>query len=147
MSDRFVGRGAELEALRGLLSEGRLVTVVGVAGAGKTRLVRELGLELGERGLVRLCDLAEVRDAEALAGAVLRALGVPPVGQDLGRQVEQALAVREELLLILDNVEQLGEALRGPLTRWLEGAPGLRVVATSRRPIGAAAAWSDTASS
>ncbi|MEL6181713.1 MAG: tetratricopeptide repeat protein, partial [Myxococcota bacterium] len=137
MSDRFVGRGAEMEALRVMLAKGRrLISVVGAAGTGKTRLVRELGVGLGARGLVRLCDLAEVRDTEALSDAVLRAMGVPPVGQNLARQVEQALAVQRELMLILDNAERIGDGLQEPLKRWLEEAPELRVVVTSRQPVG-----------
>lgn len=132
-SDAFVGRADTLAELRVALRESRLVTLRGPGGAGKTRTAAEFGW--GERrrfaGGAWLCDLTEARDGVDLAQLVSMELGLPRASA-----LEHALAQRGQLLLILDNMEQLPPNAVTQLTSWLAAAPGLQIVATSRRPLG-----------
>jgi predicted ATPase/DNA-binding SARP family transcriptional activator len=132
---RFVGRNAELERLVELAERERLVTLTGPGGGGKTRLAVELARDAQRRGqVVWLTEMAPVRDGELVAQTVATAVGVGD-GPD---PVEQLLGQPERLdgLLVLDNCEHLLDdcaALTGTL---LAAAPGLRVLATSREPLG-----------
>lgn len=128
----FIGRVADRARLAALFDEGRrLVTVLGPAGMGKTRLALRFLAERAGRGL--FVDLTEVTAAEGIEGAVASALGatVSP-GQPLG----PLLAAQGPLLLVCDNFEQL--VAHGPLTvgRWLDAAPALKVLVTSRERLG-----------
>jgi DNA-binding response OmpR family regulator/predicted ATPase len=126
------------EADRVLAGPG-LVTLLGAAGIGKTRLAKECGLRwLGSApdAEARLCDLTGTSSAEGLVGAVAELLGVALDGvaapaEHLGR----ALAQRRSLLLVLDNFEQLLPAAP-VVARWAAQAPGLRLVVTSRIALG-----------
>ncbi len=122
----FVGREEEIAQVRELLGRGRLVTLVGPGGAGKTRLALEAvtrllaGGEVGRDG-AWLVELASLRDPALLPGAVLDAvsprvelarLEAPAAGGEGGgatRWPLRALANRH-LLVILDNCEHLVEA-------------------------------------
>ena len=131
------GRDADTERVRALLEAGRLVTLTGPGGIGKTRLALHLAQHERPRfpdGVVFVA-LAEVRDADLVPDEVARALGLPPAsygGAGLAR-LTGALAGRR-LLLVLDNVEQLGDGA-DVIGRILEGAPSVRALATSRGPL------------
>lgn len=137
----FVGRDEELERVGALLRNGRLVTLLGPGGAGKTRLSVEVaGRHPGECCFV---DLAAVTDGSDAAQAVLTALGLresglrPAVGsgQEPAERLVVALADRE-LLLVLDNCEHVVEFAAALTARLLAGCPALRVLATSREALG-----------
>ncbi len=129
----FVGR-TELEHLKAALADARLVTLTGPGGAGKTRLAIEAAV--GEACFVELATTTDVPRA-VLAALGLREQGVlaPGVAEEPAGRLAAALADRP-LLLVLDNCEHVvAEAAR--LVRRLLGAcPGLRVLATSREPLG-----------
>ena len=74
----FIGRDAELAAVRGLLGGSRLVTLTGTGGAGKTRLGLQVaaGLLDGSGDGVWFVDLAPLQDPHLVAGAVASVLGV-----------------------------------------------------------------------
>ena len=132
VGDSFIGRRRELGALEALLGDGsRLVTVVGPGGVGKTRLVREyLARRVAPSVFV---DLSAARDGLALAASVGAEIGLGAIAQaDPGRPVAAALARRGRLLLVLDNVEQIVDAAAAALGPWLDEAPLVQVVATSR---------------
>ena len=112
----FVGRVAELEVLweRVCSEAGGLTSVVGPAGAGKTRLVRQLGeclVESLEEWTFRFVDLREVVSADALLDAVAASLHVRVPAQERAENVARvghALERRApQLVLVLDNFEQL----------------------------------------
>jgi len=134
----FVGRERELAAVEGLVGEARLVTLTGAAGAGKTRLAVESAAAAVERfgDGVWLVGLAGIADAGLVPSVVMEALGVRQSGDV---PVMEALRWRlrsAELLLVLDNCEHLLGACADLATALLGSCPGLRVLATSREPLG-----------
>jgi predicted ATPase/DNA-binding SARP family transcriptional activator len=146
----FVGREEELRRLGKLLAESRLVTLTGPGGAGKTRLSVETAARLaGEHpDGIWFVPLAPVRDALDVPQAVLTALGLneaswsadPVETARLAAQhpldrLAEALAARK-LILVLDNCEHLVDAIAWLTARVLAGAPGVRILATSREPLG-----------
>jgi predicted ATPase len=135
----FIGRARELERLAGALVSGddRLVTLLGPPGAGKTRLALRFAMHLGPGEHV-VCDLIEARSSADVVRIVARALGLRLDEAAGGDDIERiAIALREldekPLLVVLDNFEQV--VATGPATvgRWLDLAPSVRWLATSRR--------------
>ncbi|GGR71745.1 SARP family transcriptional regulator [Micromonospora fulviviridis] len=145
----FVGREEEVARVAGLLDRFRLATLTGPGGAGKTRLAVESGRAVAGRfpDGVWLVPLAPVTDPAEVPQAALAALGLreqallaragrgaPEPADPVGRLVD-ALAGRA-VLLLLDNCEHLLDAAAGLTERLLTACPGLRVLATSREPLG-----------
>jgi predicted ATPase len=146
----FVGREAELRQLGKLLAESRLVTLTGPGGAGKTRLSIEASARMSDQlpDGVWFVPLAPVRDALDVPQAVLTAIGMQetiwPVDpaeaarlaalQPLDRLAD-GLAARQ-LVLVLDNCEHVVDAVAWLAGRVLAQAPGVRILATSREPLG-----------
>jgi predicted ATPase/DNA-binding SARP family transcriptional activator len=142
----FLGREQDLVRLERLLDQARLVTLTGTAGTGKTRLALEAGARVAGRFRdgVWLAELAGVADSAQVTVQVMEALGVRQQG---GVPVLEALAHRlrsAELLLVLDNCEHLLEVSAELAGALLRASPGLRVLATSREPLGipGEVAWS-----
>jgi predicted ATPase/DNA-binding CsgD family transcriptional regulator len=133
----FIGRQRELEEAEGLLAAERLVTLIGPAGCGKTRLALRLAHRLGQRqeAGVYWMELAPLADQALLAQTVARALGVRErPGEPVLETVLQALQDRRPLL-VLDNCEHLLPACAG-LAEQLLAHTGVRLIATSRQPLG-----------
>jgi predicted ATPase/class 3 adenylate cyclase len=130
----FIGREAELEATVDAVAEGRLVTLTGVGGVGKTRLA----LEAAARALPRfrdgawLCELAVVNDGEGVVQVIAGALGVNAPGDAAVESAIVDFLARRELLLVLDNCEHLLDAVGCVVEVMLRACAGLRVLATSR---------------
>ncbi|WP_327581168.1 LuxR C-terminal-related transcriptional regulator [Nonomuraea sp. NBC_00507] len=129
----FVGRRRELAEGKRALSAGRMLTLIGVGGVGKTRLARKIAAEMSrefEDG-VWLIDLAPLGARDLLAETVAAAVGCPyPDIDSLAAYLQD-----KETLLVLDNCEHLIAqcgALAGDL---LSTAPGLRILATSRQAL------------
>jgi predicted ATPase/class 3 adenylate cyclase len=141
----FVGRQTEIDNLAVRVSEGRLVTLVGPGGAGKTRLAVETGRRLLDEFSdgVWLAELAVLRDPAQVAAAVAKAMGhhdplAEAGGPGLVRDRLGAAIGDQRVLLLLDNCEHLIEAA-GDLVRGLLGdCPRLVVLATSRQSLGVA---------
>ncbi|MEJ8280369.1 BTAD domain-containing putative transcriptional regulator [Pseudonocardia spirodelae] len=141
----FVGRGTDLARVRSLLGSARLVTVVGPGGAGKTRLsqevLRDTGPGTGAPAAVAVAELAALTGGDQVAPAVLHAVGGPELavgergGPDARVRLGAVLAGRD-LLLVLDNCEHLVDEVAGLVHDLLGTQPGLRVLATSREPLG-----------
>jgi predicted ATPase/DNA-binding SARP family transcriptional activator len=138
----FVGRQPEIATVGRLLAESRLVTLTGFGGVGKTRLAVEVAAGLREqiRDGVWLVELAEVTDPAGLPSAVLAGLGhsgstLPGEDDDPAVRLRTAVIGRD-LLLVLDNCEHLIEAVATFTEDLLAVADGVRVLATSREPLG-----------
>ncbi|HEY1177323.1 MAG TPA: AAA family ATPase, partial [Phytomonospora sp.] len=142
----FVGRETEVAALRELLLDRRLVTLLGPGGAGKTRLAVETGRATAadRPDGVWIAELAPLSDPAELPRTVARALGVrDPLGVNLlahdppERLDRIAAAVgRRRMLLILDNGEHLLDAVAALADRLLAACPELTILVTSREPLG-----------
>ena len=135
----FVGREHELDDIAELLRVHRLLTLTGVGGAGKTRLALEAATrQIGAwTGGVWLVDLTAHADPSAAASAVAGVLGVRerPDVSALDGLVEHLRS--EELLILLDNCEHLAGACGELVHEVLRTSPSVRVLATSRMPLGA----------
>ncbi|ONK15720.1 AAA family ATPase [Streptomyces sp. MP131-18] len=137
---RFIGRDVEVGVLVRKLTVSRLVTVTGVGGVGKSRCAVQAARQVQERFCdgVWLVELATVRDAELLDHAVVDALGLTDhTGRPPRTVLTERLADRR-LLLVLDGFEHLVEPSAELVHDLLRRAPGLRVLATGRRPLGVA---------
>jgi predicted ATPase/DNA-binding SARP family transcriptional activator len=134
----FVGRATDLEVIERMLDGGRLVTLAGPGGAGKTRLAVELGARVVERfeGGVHLCDLSPQSDPALVPAALAESLGVRVApGRDAIDDISAVLADRQALLL-LDSCEHLVPAVADAVDRLMSAAPDLHILATSREPLG-----------
>lgn len=142
----FVGRDDELRRVRALLGGSRLVTLTGPGGAGKTRLATTAaaGLLDDSPGGVWLVELAPVTGGDDVPFAVLGALGqretavldnrhLPP--RDVLTRLTDTLAAAPTTLL-LDNCEHVVSAAAHLADHLLRRCPELRVLATSREPLG-----------
>ena len=139
-STGFVGRDLELTEIGTLLTEGGagLVTLVGPAGVGKTRLALQVAHEQQRLGAfpggIHFVPLAALRSVSAIPGAIVEALGPPP-DPSLHPLDQAARAIGErEVLLVCDGLEHLmeGVARLGALTAV---CPGLRILLTSRERV------------
>jgi predicted ATPase/DNA-binding SARP family transcriptional activator len=141
----FIGRAAEQDRIGGQLDTGRLVTLIGPGGVGKTRLATTVAARLADRfaGGVWLVELAPVTEPGNLPQVVAGALGLREVApleppgaarEPLGRLVEAFSG--EDTLLVLDNCEHLVDACARLAGELLGRCPPLRVLATSREPLG-----------
>ncbi|MFI9101403.1 ATP-binding protein [Streptomyces fildesensis] len=134
----FVGRAAELSALAGLLEQARLVTITGVGGVGKTRLAARTARRVAGRfpDGVWLVELSALYNAELLEHSLAEAL---KLADHTGRPPRTALAeelAERELLLVLDGFEHVVRECAELVAELLRRAPGLRVLAAARRPLG-----------
>jgi len=139
----FVGRDADVAAVRELIAGHRLTTVIGPGGSGKTRLATETARTLlGDlpdgAWLVELASIGASGDvAQSTLGALgLRdaLLGGAPNAEPMDRLIA---AIRErETLLILDNCEHVIESAAAFAHRVLGECRRLRILATSREPLG-----------
>ena len=140
--DAFIGRGEAIDELGGrLLGGARLVSILGMGGAGKTRLAMRFGWAwLGDfyPGGVWFCDLSLATSIDGVVEAVGRALDVPLGREDPVVQLGHAIAGRGRCLVILDNFEQVSRHAERTVGRWLEAAPEAGFIVTTREVLGIA---------
>ncbi|HUQ59171.1 BTAD domain-containing putative transcriptional regulator [Lentzea sp.] len=139
----YVGKDADLAAVRGLVSDHRLTTLTGPGGSGKTRLATESARTLlGDLpDGVWLVELAAIGTDADVAQAALSGLGLRDalLGEASNLEPVDRLvtAVRDrEMLLVLDNCEHVVESAAALAHRLLGECPRLRILATSREPLG-----------
>ncbi len=136
---QLLGRDHELHEVQEALARGCLVSIVGIAGVGKTRLAQEVLAHEADKGLpVAWVSLRTVEVAEHVPSAIAVALGLslPDDGDDfaaLGHALRNL-----SLLLVLDCVEHLSDSLAAPLAELLPYTGAVRVLVTSQAPLGVA---------
>jgi predicted ATPase/DNA-binding SARP family transcriptional activator len=148
----FVGRTDEVARVGKALQTCRLITLVGPGGAGKTRLAAEVAAAVRDSAPddaadgIWLAELASVTDGADVPQAVLGAIGLResrllPDGtqritsRDARTRLLEGLA-DARALLVLDNCEHLIDACAHLADALLAHSPQLRIVATSREPLG-----------
>ncbi|MGH3167596.1 MAG: BTAD domain-containing putative transcriptional regulator [Trebonia sp.] len=147
----FVGREDEVSRVGTALEAYRLVTLVGPGGAGKTRLATEVAGTVASGGQIApdgvwMAELASVTDAADVPQAVLGSVGLRETRimldstqrvttRDAQTRLLDGLA-DARALLVLDNCEHLIDACAHLADALLAHSPGLRIVATSREPLG-----------
>jgi predicted ATPase/DNA-binding CsgD family transcriptional regulator len=134
----FVGRRHELAEIERLLTSSRLITLTGPGGIGKTCLAIRAANQLAPSyadgvGTIRV---AEVPNRRLLTQAVCAAVGL----NDRTRRWQDSVLVGflrdQQMLLVLDECEHLLEACSVLLTTLLRECPDIKVIVTSRQPLG-----------
>jgi len=137
----FVGRGGDLDAIQAALQEEWMVTLVGAPGVGKTRLAVEFAKRVADAGPetawdVVFCDLTRLEDDAHVADVVLAALDANPAPDRTALEALRELTLEHPVLLILDNCEHVVHGAAAAVGALLAGDAGIRVLATSREPLG-----------
>ena len=133
--DPLVGRGADLETLRQLSEEHRLITLTGIGGVGKSRLAMAAVPGWGTQD--RYVDLAAVSDVETAMARVGEALGISePSPARIAHWLSNELAESEMITLVVDNVEHLAPLIGTALAEVVSRSDRIQVVSTSREPLG-----------
>jgi predicted ATPase/tetratricopeptide (TPR) repeat protein len=147
-ASRLIGRDGDVAALAETIRTSRVTSIVGAGGLGKTRLAHLMG-RLAEQPVVHFVELAGVTSPDGVAVEVGDVLGVR---ESVAGRVTSAAARRTDLvsrivdavgtapaLLILDNCEHLVEAVADLVSVLVQRTPSLRVLTTTRAPLGLAA--------
>jgi len=139
--NKFIGRSKEIEQLKNLLSQHRLLTLTGSGGIGKTRLALALARHYLDQLLHPFTDgiyfvsLASLDDPARIISTIADVLNLRLQSRDRRSPSQQLLDYlqRKQMLLLLDNYEQLlsPEGI-APLLTLLSSAPGLTLLVTSR---------------
>ncbi len=134
----LVGRAELVARIHADLAEHPLVTLAGFGGIGKTRVAQQVGAEAADRLAhgVWFVDLAGLNSEADVIPTVARTLGVREYSSEsLEATVVEALRERE-MLLILDNCERFTQAVAAFVEQLTAAAPNVRVLGTSREPLG-----------
>ncbi len=132
----FLGRDRELDELASLLAAGRLVTLTGPGGIGKT----SLSVELARRNAGSFQDgawfvgLDPIAEASQVSGVIARTLGLYDGPERSAAEALTPFLTDRSVLLVLDNFEHLLDAA-GDVATLLRAAPAAKVVVTSRAPL------------
>jgi predicted ATPase/class 3 adenylate cyclase len=134
----YVGRDDLITGLESDLKATPVITLAGTGGIGKTRLAQQLGAQVlphYDDG-VWFVDLAPLGTAEAVHSAVARTLGIPERATEPVLVTLVAGLRAKKTLLILDNCEQVSGIAASLVEEITAAAPGVRIIATSREPLG-----------
>src|ERR1700680_2603372 len=133
----FRGREHDLEEVKALLGQHKLLTLLGSGGVGKTRLALQVGAEVLDHypDGVWLADFAPITDSELVSSVIAKVLGMTQVE---GRRVDESIPPwlkRKRLLLILDNCEHVLEAVARLADAIIRSCRDVHMLATSRQAL------------
>jgi predicted ATPase/class 3 adenylate cyclase len=133
----FIGRGDEIEDIVKLLSNSRLLTLLGPGGVGKTRLSIHIATEYLDtiKDGIWFIDLSSITDSEFIFNKIAEALNI---GAESSIPIEQNVInylKKKTVLLILDNCEHLISSCSKAANNILIGCPEAKILATSREPL------------
>jgi predicted ATPase/class 3 adenylate cyclase len=134
----FRGREHDLEEVKALLGQHKLLTLFGSGGIGKTRLAVQVGGEVLDHNPdgVWFIDFAPITDPELVSSVIAKEIGMPQVeGCRIDKSIPQWLR-RKKLLLILDNCEHILEPVAAITNAVIRSCPDVRMLATSRQALG-----------
>jgi len=140
-TEPLIGRGRDLEALAQALKAGRLVTVVGPGGIGKTQAALEAARSVATDfpDGVWLLDCTPQLDEHGLARLLTTTFNMRSATDagDLAARLGELLQVRQALL-VFDNCERIAESLAALLASLLAACTALRILVTSQRRLNCA---------
>ncbi|MGW4533673.1 protein kinase domain-containing protein [Nocardia sp. NPDC004340] len=133
----FVGRRTQMVEIENLLAGSRLVTLTGIGGVGKSRLALRVAQKVKNRFTdgVWLVELSDVRDPALLVDVVANALGLRSRGAGPMLDVLTGYLSARNLLVVLDNCEQVIDAVTTLSDSLLRACPRVRILATSREAL------------
>jgi predicted ATPase/transcriptional regulator with XRE-family HTH domain len=133
----FVGREDVVTEVKQLIGVHRLVTLVGAAGIGKTRIALHVAAELIEGPLAGIwfVDLAPLRDASLAANTIGEALGILQAPNRPTLETIVEYLKKKHILLVLDNCEHVIDGLARTAVAILHGCAHVHILATSREPL------------
>ena len=136
----FIGRAREIADARGLLSNGRLLTLIGPGGTGKTRLSLQVAADLlpSFADGVWFIELAPLTDPLLVPQAIATVFELRELHNIPTVEILTDYLRAKEILLILDNCEHLIEACAGLSDHLLRSCPRLKLLASSREALGIA---------
>ncbi|HAY33615.1 MAG TPA: tetratricopeptide repeat protein [Ignavibacteria bacterium] len=133
----FIGREDEISTLKKLLSESRLITLIGSGGSGKTRLSLQAGADLIDKYIngVWFIDLAALQDGNLIYLKIAESIGL---NEQQGKSIEENIydyIKDKELLIILDNCEHLINDCANLCMNFLRHSSKMKILATSREAL------------
>ena len=133
---RLFGRDEAVRSISDLLSVERIVTIVGAGGVGKTSVAISVAAAVRSSfdGLVRFIDLGSLSDSLQVPSALASALGISVASNDPIPALVAFLRTRR-MLIVLDSCEHVIDAAAELAHRILNGAPSVRILATSREAL------------
>ena len=133
----LIGRADDVKRVAEAIARARLVTLTGVGGVGKTRLALHVAAELasGYPDGVWLCELAAVGD-DAVSAVLAGVLDVAPRQATTVTPALVEYLRTKQLLIVLDNCEHVAAAAGELADALMRGCPRVRMLATSREPLG-----------
>ncbi|WP_242670206.1 LuxR family transcriptional regulator [Mycobacterium decipiens] len=134
----FVGRHAQMNEVRALLAENRLVTLCGTGGVGKTRLAIQIAGSSEFRDGLCYVDLAPITESGIVPSTAARSVGLPDQPGRSTMDTLRRFIGNRRMLMVLDNCEHLLDASAALVVELLGVCPALTILATSREPIGVA---------
>jgi diguanylate cyclase (GGDEF)-like protein len=134
----LVGRHGEVAEIRALAGAHRLVTVVGVGGIGKTRVTLHVAHDLAPDmpDGAWFVDLAAIEDPALVIRAFAGMFGETATSVVASTDALVRQLAPKNALIVVDNCEHLLEEAASVIRAIVHGAPGVRVIATSREPLG-----------
>jgi non-specific serine/threonine protein kinase len=131
----FIGRQKDIAALKAMLRDHRIVTLIGPGGSGKTRLALELASGVaGREGMkIWLVDMSSTSDPALVSQVIAGALEASGPGSPTDAVIERLRQAKG--LLIIDNCEQVAQAIADVVARVATSCPAIAFLLTSREPI------------